>query len=678
MATSGSTSVSVTPYDTLKFTWAQVSQSIPNNTTTISWTLQLIAAANGKIVSSATKAWSVTVNGTTYSGTNTVGINNNTTKTLASGTTTIAHSADGTKSFAYSFSQEFGITFSGTAIGTKSGSGAGALNTIPRATQPTLYASSVDMGATATIYTYAASSGFTHDLAYAFAGSDFVTFATDVESVYYWRVPDGLANSIPNATSGTVTIRCTTKNGSAVVGTKTVLMTAKVPASVVPSVASVTLTESTTGLAAQFGAFIQTKSKLRALITASGARGSTIKSYSTTLMGKTYTGAAWTSDVLTQSGSISLVTTVTDSRGRTAQKTTTITVLAYTAPQITAFTVARYTADGQPDPDGTYLWASYAYSVALLGDKNTAAMVIEYKRSTDTAWSQLLTSSALYANTTAKPTGTTFSTDYLYDLRITVTDWFGATTTYGAILPSGEVILDIRADGKGVAFFETCTEEGVTIAGELPGSAISLMNAADLDDLTTPGFYVIPSTTISGTIANKPYTDTGRASIRVEDTGGGTLRQIVRRATKGNGVIYERIYASASWGAWEKVYDGRGTLLWSGSNQMTGSDTINLSEPISSQTSGIVLVFSRYSSGTAQNYYFNHFFVHKAFVSAHAGTGNTFLMTTDGALAVLACKYLYIANQKITGNDSNTATGTGSGGVGYANNGFVLRYVIGV
>lgn len=674
MAASGSTSVAVTSWDTLKFVWTQTGQSVANNTTTISWQLQLVAGTNGSIVSSALKDWSVTVNGTKYSGTNSVAIANGATKTLASGTTTIAHNADGTKAFSYAFSQEFAITFGGASIGTISGSGSGTLNAIARATKPTLYADSVEMGGTATIYTYAASSSYTHDLAYAFAGSGFVTFATDVESVYYWRVPD-LASQIPNATSGTVTIRCTTKNGSNVVGTATVLMAAKVPASVVPSIGAVTLTEATTGLAAQFGAFIQSKSKLQAAITASGASGSTIKSYSTTLLGKTYTGATWTSDVLTVSGSISLVTTVTDSRGRTAQKTTTISVLAYTAPQITAFSVARYTADGQPNADGTRLWATYAYSVASLGSKNTAAMVIEYKRSTSTSWSQLLTNSALSANTTAKPTSATFSTDYQYDLRITVTDWFGASTTYGAVLPSGKVILDIRADGKGVAFFETCTEEGVTIAGELPGSAISLVTGANLNDLTTPGFYVIPSTAISGSVTNKPYTDTATASIRVESAGIGMLRQIVQKSTKTDGVIYERGY-DGTWGAWSVVYSGAGKMLWAGSQIMTAAQSVTFSEPMNQQQSGIVLVFSRYISGTAQDYYYSLHFVPKQLIATTPSSSASFIMAT-AKFEAIAAKYLIITNTGITGNDQNDDTGT-SNGVTFANNSFALRYVIGV
>lgn len=132
MATSGSTSVAVTSYDTLKFSWSKSSSSTANNTTTINWKMELIATNYGYISSSVAKNWSVNVNGSTYSGTNSVAISNNSTKTLASGSTTISHNSDGSKSFSYSFSQEFKITFSGSKINTISGSGSGTLDTIPR------------------------------------------------------------------------------------------------------------------------------------------------------------------------------------------------------------------------------------------------------------------------------------------------------------------------------------------------------------------------------------------------------------------------------------------------------------------------------------------------------------------------------------------------------------------
>ena len=163
MATSGSKSVSATAHTTLRFSWSQSSQSVSNNTTTISWKLEEIQSS-GYISSSASKSWSVTVNGSNYSGTNTVGINSNSTRTLASGNTTIGHNADGSKSFSYSFSQQFDINYNGTWIGTVSGSSSGTLNTIPRASS--VSATNANIGSAITITISRASSSFTHTLRY--------------------------------------------------------------------------------------------------------------------------------------------------------------------------------------------------------------------------------------------------------------------------------------------------------------------------------------------------------------------------------------------------------------------------------------------------------------------------------------------------------------------------------
>lgn len=681
MASNGSTSVAVTAYDTLRFNWVQVGQSTVNNYTTINWSLQLISGSAGQIVSSASKVWRVTINGATYSGTNSVAIGNNTTKTLASGQVVIYHSNDGSKSFSYSFSQEFAITFAGVAIGTKTGEGTGTLNTIPRATTPVLNVSSADMGTTVTIYTTRASEAFTHDLAYSFAGGAYVTIQSGVATSMYWEVPLSLANSIPNATSGTVTIRCITKNGSAVIGTKTALLTAKVPTTVTPSIASVTHTEAATGLPEGIGGYVQSKSKVKAAITASGAYGSTIKSYSSTFAGKTYTGASWTSDTVTQSGTLNIVTTVTDSRGRTATKTTSATVLSYTAPKITTFHVARYTSGGVADPNGTYVWVRLAYSVTSLNSKNTATGKIEYKRSDATTWSTLYTRTELNLDTTLKPNAVTFSTDYQWDFQITLTDGLKSTATYTAVLPSGDVILDIKADGKGIAFFKTSTKDGVEIAGELPGSAISLTTNADLNSLTTPGFYAIPTTTVSGTIKNKPYTDTATASIRVERTGTGMVKQTVQKATKTDGAIFERGYDSSGWGAWNMVYSGAGKILWTGSSLLTAGQTATFSEPMSQQQSGVVLIFSRYTSSTAQDYYYSCHFIPKLLVTAATAAGQT---AAGVAITMATSKFDYIAGKfvrvtetGVTGDETNNASGT-TNGITYNNGGFALRYVIGV
>ena len=681
MSTNGSTSVAVTAYDTLKFSWVQVSQNIANNSTVINWSLQLVSGSAGKIISSVTnKAWSVKVNDIPYSGTNSVAIENNTTKTLASGQTTIAHNSDGSKNFTYSFSQEFGITFAGASVGTKSGSGTGTLNTIPRATTPVLNVTTADMGSTVTIYTTRASDSFTHDLSYSFAGGAFVSIGTGIATSMYWAVPATLANSIPNTTSGTVTIKCITKNGSTVIGEKTALLTAKVPATIVPTIGAVTHAEANTGTITTIGAYVQSKSKLKVTITASGANNSTIKSYSSTFGGKTYTGSSFTTDTVNTGGTLNIVTTVTDSRGRTATKTTAVTVLAYETPKITGFQVARYDANWVADPNGVYARITIAYTVTALNSKNTAKALIQYKKSTDSAFTTIYTLTDLTRNHYYKPTQTTFSTDYQWDFKVTLTDAFNSEAIYSTYIPSGAVILDIKADGKGIAFFKTSTKNGVDIDGALPDSPIALASSANLNNLTTPGFYVIPSTTVSGTITNKPYTDTATASIRVERTGETSLRQILQKSTKTDGTIYERGYESNSWGSWSVVYSGAGKVLWTGNYVLTAAQSLTFSEPMSQQQYGVVLVFSRYASSGAQNYAYSCHFIPKMLFTAMSGTSaNMNLIMGTAGFEYVAGKSFSITDTGITGSDTNSASGTSSlSGITYNNGMFALRYVIGV
>ena len=555
MATSGSTSVTVTSWDTLKFSWWENSQSISANTTTIGWKLELIAGSSGRISSTASKTWKVTVDGKEYSGTNTIGISNNATKTLASGTTVIYHNADGTKTFSYSFSQYFGITFSGSGIVTKSGSGTGTLDTIPRATTPTLSASSVYMGSNVTINTPRASSSFTHDLDYSFNGASYVSIATGVSTSYNWTVPDK-ASSIPSATSGTMTVRCITKNGSTTIGTKYVTLTARVPASVVPTISALTVSEATSGLAAQFGAFIQGKSSLSIKVTAAGAKGSTIKSYKTTLStGESSTSAAFTSAVLAQAGTVKITATVTDSRGRTATRTVNVTVLAYTKPAIQALSAYRCDASGAAVDDGEYIAVRYQYSVPELNGGNTAEMSLEYKQSreADTEYTMLLAGTEIGANKTEKPTGVTFSQDYSYSLRLTVIDYFGAETVMVTQLPSAEVILDIAADGKGLSIGGTAEQPGFTVKWlmQLAGRKDPVLpDGTDLDDVTVPNSYAGNAATTAGYL-NCPVTTGTSFTLEVFSAGSnGQLFQRLTTCSKTGPAVYVRFYYSDSWGDW--------------------------------------------------------------------------------------------------------------------------------
>lgn len=679
---------------TLRVDWSAV-QSIANNTSKITAAMYLITKSGWPLDINTRSDNFTTIAGTNYTWSSPA-VDNSGGKTTKLNTVTsgnIAHNADGTKSV--TISATFYIRFTRNATGVYyekiTASQTITLNTIPRATQPTLIASSVDMGSTVTINMPRASSSFTHDLAYSFAGSAYTSIGTGKGTSYTWTVPD-LASKIPSATSGTVTIRCITKNGSTTIGTKTVLLTAKVPttAAYMPTISSVTTAEQTSGLAAQFGAYIQNKSKIKATITAAGAAGSTIKTYSTTFAGKTYTGSSWTSGTITQSGSLNLVTTVTDSRGRTAKKTTTISVLAYAKPSISAFVCKRFNTNGAEDPtNGTLIALAYTYAVQSLNSKNTASFKVEIKGINESTWSTILTGTALSAKVTTPTTLATpqISTDNSYDLRATLTDWFGAKATFLGSIQSGAVLLDLLADGKGVSFGKSAEHSGfaefglkiMTHNGEIPEGAVALNANDDLNNYTTPGWYVF-SLANYPTIKNMPIGGSASGSVQVIPEGeAGQVRQVVTRCSAATREIWERLYYSSTWHDWECVYKGgTGRVLWTGVKYMTADHTIDLSEPVSKQPAGVVLIFSYYSGGEAQNQAFNSFFVHKCMTGMHEGKGSTFIMAGASPFKNLASKYLYISDQQIKGHANNNATGTSDNGVAYTNNTFVLRYVIGV
>lgn len=108
-------------------------------------------------------------------------------------------------------------------------------------------------------------------------------------------------------------------------------------------------------------------------------------------------------------------------------------------------------------------------------------------------------------------------------------------------------------------------------------------------------------------------------------------------------------------------------LLWEGAFYMHGTQTAWLSQKVSEQTNGIVLAWSGYSNGEAKNYNWVFTFVPKYWVTAFPGNGVFQVM--GGTQGVAGMKYVYVFDNRITGNAENS-NGT--------NKNFVLRYVIGV
>jgi hypothetical protein len=313
MATSGSKTVTVTSWDTLRFSWSESSQSIAENKTTITWKLELVATSSGRIQADGKQSWKVTINGVNYSGTTNVGISNNTTKILASGTATISHNSDGTKTFAYSFEQYFGIVFSGKSIGWIKGEGSGTLDTIPRTSS--VSATSANIGSATTITINRASTSFTHTLSYVF-GSLSGTIATKTtQTTVAWTIPATFYAQIPNSPSGECKITCTTYSGSTAIGSSDCVFVAiadLTACSPTVSISAVDVNNESLALSGNNKTVITGVSNLRVLTTAKANNSATIKSITVYCGGDAKTGA----DV-TFSGAASkdVYAVVTDSRG---------------------------------------------------------------------------------------------------------------------------------------------------------------------------------------------------------------------------------------------------------------------------------------------------------------------------------------------------------------------------
>ena len=288
------------------------------------------------------------------------------------------------------------------------------------ATQPSLSAATVEMGKGVTINTPAVNSAYRHTLRYAF-GSASGTIATGIASSVSWTPPVSLANQIPSATAGSGTIYCDTYSGSTLLGTKSVSITLTVPGSVVPSAGtlSAALAEDTSGT----GLYVKGMGKAKLTLSgASGAYGSSITSYTITGGGWTTTNGALTTGTLASAGNITFTATVTDSRGRKASTTRTISVIDYTKPGVAVCDVYRCDADGNRKKAGTYfaveINASYS---AITG--NTLNITARYKKQSESSYG---TAANVTNNGKTVLGGGNIGASTTYDVLVTVADKYNS------------------------------------------------------------------------------------------------------------------------------------------------------------------------------------------------------------------------------------------------------------
>lgn len=543
-----------------KIEWS-ATQNVTANTSTITATAYV--RSNNSSYSTSTN-WTSIINGTTvktftYHVQASAGWVN-----FGSKTWTVNHNADGTCTT--SISGSFSGTYNGNYV-LRSGSVSGniTLNTIPRASSFSLNRTSGTIGTDNFIVTInRASSSFTHTVIYKFGSGTYTKANKTTATTVTVDVGIGDCAQIPNATSGTGTITVDTYNGSTKIGSASKTITLNVPSSVVPTIGSIGIT----GNNLLGGVYVAGKSTVTAKInSAAGSQGSTIKTYHLSGAGLNSSSSSATSGTLA-AGSHTITGKVTDSRGRTASKTASITVHSYTSPTISA-NVYRANSSGQAVDDGTYARAGITININNIGnaDVNVKQYKVEWKRSTSSSWATLTdwTNLTSYAPTWTVDLGSGWENTVSYDVRISAKDSYNTVSVTRSI---GTVACVFNIEQGGVGVGKIHERGALDVGGDIYMNNTKVLGATH--PVSGNWFRGVPSIGSDGVMEVGKYIDfhntnttTSDYTSRITDNGG-TIE--TSGHFKSNGAVYvsqSRVAVQASHGGLDLGGTDRNTAICS-------------------------------------------------------------------------------------------------------------------
>ena len=480
-----------------------VSQSVSGNSSVIRIWCNLISDSYASVYG-VTAPLTVYVNGTGAIEQVTVNISPNSKQLLWVKEYTVPHNSDGTKTVPLSLK----VDINAAGYGSAEYRWDYQLATIPRASP--ISASNGVLGSAITLTIDRKSSSFTHTVRYNWQGAT-GTVGTGIGTSTSYTPPLTFASNIPNSTSGTITFYCDTYSGSTLVGTSQTTATLTVPDSVVPTIGGLTLEETATAMNGISTAteFAQILSRVKATVTgASGVYGSTIKSYSITVVNQnlTLTENGGVFDYFKNNGTFIVRATVTDSRGRTSSnKDVTINVREYFSP-VGGFSVAR----SGTNKDKLTVTRNAKVAPLNIGgvNKNTLSIQFKYAQRGSSTWTnstgnanENLTSTFELVNSQASLVET-FSTTKSYDLIMVVSDKFLSTevkVSVGTVVIPYAVTKDAFGIGKAPEIANSVDSAYQYYYNGNPiqhhkltnndGTAILLAEGSDLNNATVPGLY---------------------------------------------------------------------------------------------------------------------------------------------------------------------------------------------
>ena len=584
-------------------------QNTTANTSTVTATLKLVN--HYALYATALSGSYLSVGGskTEYSTSISYGGSSTTTTTLATKTVTVNHNSDGTATCNLSGTFVMNGTYRGYSVGTMSVSSTITLSTIPRSSGLTV-ATSVNTGSALSGTVTPSSTSFNHkvELKVGSTVKQTITLATGTNT-FSATIPHSW---FPSSTSGTVAVVLSTYNGTTLIATTTQNVTANVPSTVIPAISAFTAASSvTSGTFANL--YVQGKTTAKLTVTATAGDGSTIASYTYSGLGinSTVTTNTATTATLASSGSQTYTVTVKDARGRTASKTVTITVYPYAAPTVGPVSVQRCDSSGNLSDSGTYAKYTVNSTYSTVNNKNTRTVTAAYSSDNGSTYSAETTLQATTDTASAK-TGTygggSLVATTSYVIRFTIKDAYGATATITAPLQSAARPMNIKSNGKGVAFGKMAETDnlldvswGARVRGNLTVDGTQTLTG----NSTLKGTLgVTGATTLSSTLSVTGATTLNKASTITEDAF--PLLTLKRNhASNAAGIKFQNNTSTLGYIGMTGSSQNAKLTRWAsdGSTTYTFLDTEAVKDYVVEQGTSGDWTYTKWNSGKAEAYY---------------------------------------------------------------------------
>jgi hypothetical protein len=228
-----------------------------------------------------------------------------------------------------------------------------------------------------------------------------------------------------------------------------------------------------------FGKYVSGVSAIHAEITASGAYGSTIKSYSGSYPGGSFSTQSFNISTSGLSGACQIDATVRDSRNRKNSASASASIAAYSPPKVTALSVRRCKSktDSTEDEQGNYTQVTYGYEIVNVAgaNKNAKSIVLKYKTTSgsESEWvTQNLTATG-YSGTGSVILETLADNSYIFSF--TVSDSISSSSKSTSV-STGYCIYHVPASGKGITFGGIAEGDGFNV--KMPATFSSTINTS--------------------------------------------------------------------------------------------------------------------------------------------------------------------------------------------------------